>query len=37
MSDTADTVGTVSDPYVAAVVAHLPEGWALVTWGTEDG
>jgi len=26
-----------SDPYITSLLAHLPEGWGLLSWGTEDG
>ncbi len=25
------------DPYITSLRAHLPEGWGLLSWGTEDG
>lgn len=37
MSQTAGGAEVAGDPYIAAVVALLPEGWTLVSWGTEDG
>jgi hypothetical protein len=25
------------DAYITSFLAHLPEGWQLLSWGTEDG
>jgi hypothetical protein len=25
------------DPYITSLLAQLPEGWQLLSWGTEDG
>lgn len=27
----------VDDPYVVALLACLPDGWELLSWGTDDG
>lgn len=37
MTEYGGTVHDDHDLYVEALLACLPDGWTLLSWGTEDG
>jgi hypothetical protein len=36
VAEFAPALSRHSDPYVDSLVQQLPEGWQLLSWGTED-